>query len=113
MRKNSLPDCPVELTMNLLQDRWNFLILAYLTLEEMTAGELKNQIGIDLEELRQHLSYLKKAGFIKWEGERYALNDLGVSLTPVILAMKDWGEAFQFRNRPHNLTDHSSAKLSL
>ena len=113
MRKNRLPVCPVELTMYLLQDQWNFLILAYLTLEEMTAGELKKQTGIDLEELKQHLSYLENAGFIKRKRERYALDDPGISLTPVILAMKDWGESFQVQNRPGNLTDHSSAKFSL
>lgn len=94
-----LSDCPIEMTMQFISDKWKVLIIAYLLLGNKRFNELKNCIGdISQSVLIRNLKALETSGLIKRMGYQqvppkveYSLTDLGVSLKPIIDSMGIWG----------------------
>lgn len=101
--KNNLPNCPVEITLSLMGDRWKVLIIRELLLGTKRFGELKNSLnGISQKVLTQHLRILESTGLVdrKVYAEvppkvEYSLTDLGRSLKPIHDALFKWGEEYR------------------
>lgn len=101
MEINSI-NCPVEMTMQLIGDKWKVLIIAYLLLGNKRFNELKNCIGdITQSVLIRNLKSLETSGLITrivYEHVppkvEYSLTDLGVSLKPIIDTMEIWGRNY-------------------
>jgi DNA-binding HxlR family transcriptional regulator len=97
------PDCPVEITLTLIGDRWKVLILRDLMPGTKRFGELKKSIGhVTQKVLTANLRDMEKNGLLtrKVYAEvpprvEYTLTELGRSLKPVLDAMWAWGERYR------------------
>ncbi|MGI5954114.1 winged helix-turn-helix transcriptional regulator [Dysosmobacter sp.] len=102
-----LPACPVETTLMLIGDKWKVLILRDLMPGTKRFGELKKSIGsVSQKVLTAQLRDLEEKGLVsrKVYAEvpprvEYSLTELGKSLSPILDAMREWGEHYQSQNR--------------
>ncbi len=102
-----LPACPVETTLMLIGDKWKVLILRDLMPGTKRFGELKKSIGsVSQKVLTAQLRDLEEKGLVsrKVYAEvpprvEYSLTELGKSLSPILDAMREWGEHYQAQNK--------------
>ena len=102
-----LPACPVETTLMLIGDKWKVLILRDLMPGTKRFGELKKSIGsVSQKVLTAQLRDLEEKGLLsrKVYAEvpprvEYSLTELGKSLSPILDAMREWGEHYQAQNK--------------
>lgn len=102
MIKN-IPDCPVEMTLVLIKDKWTVLIIRDLLTGTKRFGELKKSVtGITQKVLTSHLRNMEDAGLVnrKVYAEvpprvEYSLTELGLSLKKIIYEMYDWGKQYK------------------
>lgn len=100
-----LPACPVETTLTLIGDKWKVLILRDLISGTKRFGELKKSVGnVSQKVLTAQLRAMEDSGLVnrKVYAEvpprvEYSLTPLGMSLKPILDAMKDWGEDYKSR----------------
>lgn len=96
------PGCPVEAAISLIDGKWKCLVLWHL-LDEGTLrfNELRRRIpGVTQRMLTNQLRELETDGLLHREvypqvppKVEYSLTDLGRSLSPVLVALKTWGDA--------------------
>lgn len=97
---NNLPNCPVQTCLNLISDKWKILIIRDLMESTKRFNELKKSLApITQKMLTQQLREMEADGLVHREvypvvppKVEYSLTALGLSLKPVIEAMKLWGE---------------------
>ena len=95
----SLPQCPVEVTLSLIGDRWKVLILRELLDGTKRFGEIRKALGnISTKVLTANLRSMEHTGLLtrKVYSEvppkvEYTLTDLGYSLKSILFAMVEWG----------------------
>ena len=101
------PACPVETTLMLIGDKWKVLILRDLMPGTKRFGELKKSIGsVSQKVLTAQLRDMEEKGLVsrKVYAEvpprvEYSLTELGKSLSPILDALRVWGEKYQAQNR--------------
>lgn len=101
-----LPACPVETTLMLIGDKWKVLILRDLMDGTKRFGELKKSVGsISQKVLTSQLRDMEQKGLLirKVYAEvpprvEYTLTETGLSLKPILDAMKIWGEEYKEKN---------------
>lgn len=99
--------CPVETTLNLIGNKWKFLIIRELLDGTKRFGELKKNIGqtknqeISQNVLTSNLRELEEAKLISRvvyaevpPRVEYSLTKLGESLSDVLESLKAWGETY-------------------
>ena len=94
--------CPVSATMDLIGGKYKGLILWHLSDQTLRFSELKKLIsGATPKMLTQQLRELEASNLIHREvypvippKVEYSLTDLGRSLMPVLIAMRDWGAEY-------------------
>ncbi|WP_099203047.1 winged helix-turn-helix transcriptional regulator [Miniphocaeibacter massiliensis] len=99
----NLPDCPVEMTLMLISDKWKVLIIRDLLEGTKRFGELKKSIGsISQKVLTSNLRSMEETGLLtrKVYAEvpprvEYTLTETGYSLQSVLNAMTDWGNNYK------------------
>jgi DNA-binding HxlR family transcriptional regulator len=93
-------DCPIEYTMKVIGGKWKLLVLYHLMNDRVKRyGELKRSIGgITHKMLSQQLKELEADGMIRREEYHqippkveYSLSEKGVTLLPILGAMREWG----------------------
>ena len=97
------PACPVETTLALIGNKWKVLILRDLMTGTKRFGELKRSVGdVSQKVLTAQLRDMEENGLVsrKVYAEvpprvEYSLTPLGESLSPILSAMKNWGENFK------------------
>lgn len=97
------PDCPVEMTLKLIGDRWKVLIIRDLLAGTKRFGELKKSIGeISQKVLTSNLRTMESSGLLtrKVYAEvpprvEYTLTETGYSLKPILDSMVIWGEDYK------------------
>lgn len=97
---NNLPNCPVQTCLNFISDKWKILIIRDLMESTKRFNELKKSLApITQKMLTQQLREMEADGLVHREvypvvppKVEYSLTALGLSLKPVIEAMKLWGE---------------------
>ena len=90
MRKD-MPDCPIEMTLTLISNRWKVLILWDLLDGVKRFGELKKLLGgVSQKVLTANLRQMEEAGLLTRTAYaevpprvEYALTETGRSLRPV------------------------------
>ena len=100
--------CPVETTLNLIGNKWKFLIIRDLLQGTKRFGELKKSIGasknqsISQNVLTQNLRELEEAKLItrKVYAEvpprvECSLTPLGFTLQSVLTSLESWGRSYQ------------------
>ena len=97
--KNELPQCPVEVTLSLISDRWKVLIIRDLLNGTKRFGELRKSVGnISQKVLTANLRSMENDGLIKRKvyaevppKVEYSLTETGLSLKSVLMSMEEWG----------------------
>ncbi len=97
--ERELPACPVETTLLLISDKWKALILRDLLNGTMRFSELRRSVGnVSQKVLTSNLRQMERDGLVHREvypevppRVEYSLTDTGMSLKPVIEAMREWG----------------------
>jgi DNA-binding HxlR family transcriptional regulator len=98
-----LPACPVEMTLQLIGNRWKVLIMRDLLEGTKRFGELKKSVGsITQKVLTQNLREMEDSGLVirKVYAEvppkvEYTLTETGYSLKPVLDSMIEWGTTYK------------------
>jgi len=104
MKDTHRSGCPINLTLEILGDRWSLIVL-----RDMMFGNRRyyrelltnSEEGIASNILADRLKRLMEEGLItkaddpshKQKG-RYSLTEMGISLVPVFAAMGSWGRKF-------------------
>jgi DNA-binding HxlR family transcriptional regulator len=100
--------CPVTATMNVLGGKWKpILINAIYFTAPARFGELKRSvIGITQSMLTQQLRELEDDGIIRRKiyaeippKVEYTLTEFGLTLSPVIQTMAQWGKDFKLNKQ--------------
>ena len=94
--------CPVGITLDLIGGKYKALILWHLSEKTMRFSELKKHISDATPKmLTQQLRELEANAMIHREvfpvippKVEYSLTDLGKSVMPVLIAMRDWGAEY-------------------
>ena len=103
------PDCPVEMTLKLIGDRWKVLIIRDLLTGTKRFGELKKSIGdISQKVLTSNLRTMESNGLLTRKvypevppKVEYTLTETGYSLKPILDSMALWGE--DYKNKSLNI----------
>ena len=101
-RLNGKSGCAVEVTLSVMGGTWKPIVLFHLLHGKKRFGELHRSIGgITQRMLTLQLRELEEAGIVVRTvypevppRVDYELTELGRSLKPVLLAMRDWGTAY-------------------
>ena len=93
--------CPVEATLNLIGGKYKSLILWHLSENTLRFSELSKLISATPKMLTQQLRELENDNLVHREvfpvippKVEYSLTDLGRSLMPILVAMRDWGAGY-------------------
>ena len=94
--------CPVETALEIIGGKYKVLILWHLSEGKLRFSELKKVIsGATPKMLTQQLRELESNKLIHREvypvippKVEYSLTDIGCSLMPVLMAMRDWGAGY-------------------
>ncbi|MEM6691726.1 MAG: helix-turn-helix domain-containing protein [Planctomycetota bacterium] len=92
--------CPVEATLELIGGKWKGIVLFYLLDGKLRFSDLKRQVGcITQRMLTKQLRDLEADGLVNRivhaevpPRVEYELTEVGMSLRPIIEALKAWGE---------------------
>ena len=103
--------CPVSATLDLIGGKYKALIIWHLSEETMRFSHLHKLIpGATAKMLTQQLREMEAQNLIHREvypvvppKVEYSLTELGKSLMPVLVAMRDWGADYL---RSQNLTSN-------
>lgn len=95
-------NCPVEATLELIGGKYKALILWHLAKGTLRFSQLRDQIkGVTPKMLTQQLRELEAQSLIHREvfpivppKVEYSLTELGQSLMPLLVAMRDWGSNY-------------------
>ena len=95
-------NCPVESTIELIGGKYKALILWHLSEKTLRFSELKKYVsGATAKMLTQQLRELEAHDLIHREvfpiippKVEYSLTELGRSLLPILVAMRDWGTSY-------------------
>ncbi len=95
-------NCPVEATLELIGGKYKALILWRLSEQKLRYSQLRQQLGnITPKMLTQQLRELETRQLIHREvfpivppKVEYSLTELGKSLMPILVAMRDWGSDY-------------------
>ena len=91
--------CPIACTLDLLGDKWSLLVLRDLFAGKSHYRELAsspekiatNILADRLERLRAHGLIKARPSPVRAGSHAYSLTEKGVSLRPVLEAVRDWG----------------------
>lgn len=105
IKKEEMPECPVETTISLIGGKWKLLIMRNLLSRSWRFNELKKDLkGISQNVLTYNLRSMEKDGIIirKIYPEiqpkvEYGLTKLGKSMKPIIKSMEKWG--IEYKNK--------------
>ena len=94
--------CPVAATLDLIGGKYKSLILWHLSEKKLRFSELRSRVlGATPKMLTQQLRELENHNLIHREvypvippKVEYSLTELGRSLLPILVAMRDWGAAY-------------------
>ena len=104
-----MSECPVEITLQLIENKWKVLIIRDLLEGTKRFGELKRSVGsISQKVLTSNLRELEESGLLNRKvyaqvppKVEYTLTETGYSLKPILDAMVEWGTSYkryQFNN---------------
>ena len=100
---NDIPECPVEMTLKLIGDKWKVLIIRDLLSGTKRFSELMRSVtGISQKVLTGHLRAMEADGLLPRKvypevppHVEYTLTETGYSLEPILDAMTVWGSRYK------------------
>ena len=102
--EKKMPQCPVEMTLQLIGDKWKVLIIRDLMEGTKRFNELMRSVtGISQKVLTSHLRAMEKAGLVNRKvfaevppRVEYSLTEKGRDLLPIFYAIAKWGLKYIF-----------------
>lgn len=99
----NIPECPVEMTLQLIGDKWKVLIIRDLLTGTKRFSELMRSVtGITQKVLTSHLRSMEVAGLLSRKvypevppRVEYTLTETGYSLKPILDSMVVWGTEYK------------------
>ncbi|MDB5619074.1 helix-turn-helix domain-containing protein [Tardiphaga sp.] len=95
--------CPVARAMELIGDCWTMLIIRNAMLGQRRFSEFQKDLGLAKNILSDRLRVLVADGIFTTEPaadgsayQDYVLTDKGRAVFPIMVALRQWGEAFAF-----------------
>jgi DNA-binding HxlR family transcriptional regulator len=96
--------CPVARSMELIGDCWTMMIIRDAMLGARRFGEFQKSLGLAKNILAARLKTLVEDGILKLEPaadgsayQDYVLTDKGKAVHPIMVALRQWGEAYTFK----------------
>ena len=94
--------CPVEATLEKIGGKWKGIVLYHLLDGPKRYNELKRNVGgvtqrmltKQLRELEDDGLILRKVFPVVPPHVEYSLTESGMTLEPILLALRDWGENY-------------------
>ncbi|MDH4989137.1 helix-turn-helix domain-containing protein [Aminobacter anthyllidis] len=109
-RFDCTPGCAVEAAIGLIDGKWKSIILFHLLSGTLRFSEIRRHIaGVTPRMLTNQLRELEEDGLITRKvyaqvppKVEYSLSPLGRSMEPILLALKEWGDAnIDLYGKPH------------
>ncbi|MFD3403245.1 winged helix-turn-helix transcriptional regulator [Kribbella sp. NPDC058693] len=95
--------CPVARSVDAVGDWWSLLIVRDAFDGSRRFGEFQRSLGVAKNILSARLRALVENGILEQVPSGYELTAKGEALFPVIVALRQWGEAFAFDpGEPHS-----------
>ena len=110
-RFDCTPGCAVEAAIGLIDGKWKSIILFHLRSGTLRFNEIRRHIAsVTPRMLTNQLRELEEDGLITRKvyaqvppKVEYSLSALGRSMEPILLALKDWGDAnIDLYGKPHS-----------
>ena len=110
------PGCAVEATISLIDGKWKSVVMFHLLGGTMRFNELKRHMpGVTQRTLTNQLRELEDDGLLTRKvyaqvppKVEYSLSPLGLSMAPILHALKAWGDKNLGRfGKPHGAADQS------
>jgi len=103
--------CPVARSVSVVGDRWALLIVRDAFDGVCRFGDFQRNLSVSKNILADRLRKLVDAGILQTQAasdgtsyQEYVLTEAGLSLFPLIVALRQWGEAHLFkRGERHSL----------
>lgn len=100
---NIMPDCPMNVTINIFSGKWKIAILWHLSRGNIRFNELQRLLSnITQKTLTMQLRELERDGIIYREvypesppRVEYGLTKVGESIKPILSSMCEWGKNYQ------------------
>ena len=110
MQNKKLPDCPVEVTLTLISNKWKILIIRDLLEGTKRFGELKKSVThISQKVLTSNLMEMEENNLLTRKvypevppKVEYSLTEIGKSLSPLLDAMDEWGTGYKEKSIKEN-----------
>lgn len=110
MLNKKLPDCPVEVTLTLISNKWKILIIRDLLEGTKRFGELKKSVtNISQKVLTSNLREMEENNLLTRKvypevppKVEYSLTEIGKSLSPLLDAMDEWGRGYKEKSIKEN-----------
>lgn len=101
-RYDANPGCSVEAALEVIGGKWKGVLIYHLLESTLRFGELKRRLpGVTQRMLTQQLRELESDGVISRRifaqvppRVDYSLTDFGLTLRPLVMLMRDWGDAY-------------------
>lgn len=108
-----LPQCPMEVTLNIIDGKWKIFILWHLGERTLRFNELRRILPhVTQKMLTQQLRELESAGMINRKiyaqvppKVEYSLTESGKSLQPILKQLCQWGKEHSTINQPSAMTE--------
>lgn len=102
--------CPVARCIEAIGDRWSLLIVRDAFDGVRRFGDFQRSLGVARNILSDRLRKLVDGGVLEMQAasdgtayQEYVLTQMGLSLFPVVVALRQWGERYLFaENEPHS-----------
>ena len=95
--------CPVARSVDAVGDWWSLLIVRDAFDGSRRFGDFQRSLGVAKNILSARLRALVENGILEQVPSGYELTAKGEALFPVIVALRQWGEAFTFApGEPHS-----------
>ncbi|MGW6282236.1 winged helix-turn-helix transcriptional regulator [Kribbella sp. NPDC055071] len=95
--------CPVARSVDVVGDWWSLLIVRDAFDGSRRFGEFQRSLGVAKNILSSRLKSLVDHGILEHTDPDYVLTAKGEALFPVVVALRQWGEAFSFEpGEPHS-----------
>jgi DNA-binding HxlR family transcriptional regulator len=96
-----LSECPVRVTINVIEGKWKPIIVDALKNGALRFGQLRREVPEaskkvltgQLRELENDRIIARRASEKRWERVEYSLTAYGRTLVPVLTLMAKWGKA--------------------
>jgi DNA-binding HxlR family transcriptional regulator len=121
INSSQVDTCPVARSVDVMGDRWSLLIVRDAFDGARRFKDFQQGLGVARNILSDRLRKLVDAGILQSQPasdgssyQEYVLTEAGLSLFPVIVALRQWGESYLFsRGERHSVLVDTTSGMPL